>query len=83
MAKGSSRGSSWAITRAAVLERDHHTCAYCGREADQVDHILAKANGGTDDMSNLIAACQPCNRHKSDKAIVRMSWVNKDWLASL
>jgi len=31
----------------------------------EVDHILARANGGTDEFLNLVTACAPCNRGKS------------------
>lgn len=27
----------------------------------ECDHVLAKANGGMDDMDNLITACRTCN----------------------
>lgn len=32
-----------------------------------VDHILATANGGTDDLDNLTTACRPCNLQKAKK----------------
>lgn len=55
-------------TRFEVFERDSFTCQYCGRFAPdvvlEVDHILARAKGGTDDPENLITACFDCNRGK-------------------
>ena len=37
-------------------------CVYCGDElADNVDHVIPVANGGPDDLSNLVSACQRCN----------------------
>ena len=33
----------------------------CIGHATTVDHIIAKAHGGTDHPSNLRAACAPCN----------------------
>ncbi|WP_431608422.1 HNH endonuclease signature motif containing protein, partial [Enterobacter asburiae] len=33
--------------------------------AETVDHITAKANGGTDDLSNLESLCKPCHRAKT------------------
>lgn len=50
--------SLWKKIRARVLQRDGFTCYYCGADADTVDHILAVAKGGTDDMENLVAACR-------------------------
>lgn len=33
-----------------------------------IDHVLARAQGGTDDVANLALACFHCNRRKSDRA---------------
>lgn len=56
-------------TRFRVLARDGFRCRYCGRGADivtlVVDHVVAVANGGTNDDANLIAACDECNSGKS------------------
>ena len=35
----------------------------------QVEHIQAKANGGTDRVSNLCLACDPCNQAKGTQDI--------------
>lgn len=52
-------------TAKAVLDRDRHLCRIqgprCTRDATQVDHIVARADGGSDDFSNLRAACAACN----------------------
>jgi len=71
MSKAWSKGStrSWRELRQRVLARDGWTCAYCGREANQVDHITPKSAGGSDDMDNLTAACSACNLAKSDKPV--------------
>lgn len=56
-------------TRYEVLRRDNHTCRYCGASAPDakltVDHVTPLALGGTDDPSNLVAACQDCNFGKA------------------
>lgn len=65
-------------TRFEVLKRDNHTCRYCGASAPDatltVDHVTPVALGGTDDPSNLVAACKDCNAGKSsttpDAAVV-------------
>ena len=55
--------------RLRVLRRDAHTCYYCGDEnATHVDHVIAKANGGGDEMDNLVAACARCNQLKGTKS---------------
>lgn len=56
-------------TRYEVLKRDNHTCRYCGASAPDatltVDHVTPVALGGTDDPSNLVAACRDCNAGKA------------------
>lgn len=55
--------------RYEVLKRDNHTCRYCGGSAPDVvltvDHVTPTALGGTDEPSNLVAACRDCNAGKS------------------
>lgn len=56
--------------RFEILRRDNHTCKYCGaKDADDspltIDHVTPLALGGTDDPSNLVAACADCNAGKS------------------
>jgi 5-methylcytosine-specific restriction endonuclease McrA len=52
------------ILRGAVLERDGWSCAYCGRETAEVDHVAPRARGGPTIAANLVAACRPCNKAK-------------------
>jgi hypothetical protein len=62
--------------RFEVLKRDNYTCRYC-RSVDNelvVDHVTPLALGGSDQPSNLVAACKDCNSGKSstspDAAVV-------------
>jgi 5-methylcytosine-specific restriction protein A len=52
-----------------VLEAEPlcRTCAETGRAvvAVTVDHIIAKALGGTDDQDNLQPLCDPCHKAKT------------------
>lgn len=61
--------------RITVFKRDNFTCIYCktkcifGSEKGNgatVDHLKPRANGGTDDLENLVTACKACNRRKAD-----------------
>lgn len=55
-------------TRVEIFKRDKFTCQYCGRSAPEVileiDHIKPVAEGGTNDVINLITSCRECNRGK-------------------
>ena len=52
-----------------LVKRDGLRCYYCGivvtYDKAQVDHVIAKARGGTDAPSNLVIACATCNNLKS------------------
>lgn len=60
-------------TRFEVFKRDRFTCSYCGRHTPdvllEVDHIVPRAAGGSDEITNLTTACADCNRGKSDKLL--------------
>ncbi|WP_374457735.1 HNH endonuclease [Nocardioides sp.] len=79
-------------TRYEVLRRDNHTCRYCGGKAPDVvltvDHVTPVALGGTDDPSNLVAACKDCNAGKSsttpDAALVEdVKQADIKWAAAM
>ena len=60
--------------RFKILQRDNFKCQYCGRSAKdgailEIDHIVPKSKGGTDDPENLITACRECNRGKGNKIL--------------
>ena len=54
-----------------VLKDAKFRCELCGVSADtkalEVDHIIPRNKGGTDDISNLQALCYSCNAMKRDK----------------
>jgi 5-methylcytosine-specific restriction endonuclease McrA len=57
--------------RQYLLEKWDRECSYCGvkKVPLQVEHIQAKANGGTDRVSNLTLACDSCNKAKGTRDI--------------
>ena len=57
--------------REYLLEKWERKCAYCGAEHVplQIEHIHAKANGGSNRISNLTLACEACNQKKAAKPI--------------
>jgi 5-methylcytosine-specific restriction endonuclease McrA len=54
-------------SRTGVLARDRYTCAYCGRHASTVDHVLPQSRGGASTWLNAVAACAPCNHRKANR----------------
>ena len=63
----SGSNSIWSKRRLIILKMHDYCCAYCGDEANTVDHVIALNNGGTDDINNLVAACKACNYGFSDR----------------
>lgn len=62
-------GKDWTRLRQQAMTRDRRLCQPClhaGRvtPATEVDHIVPKAKGGTDEMGNLQAICGPCHVEK-------------------
>lgn len=63
-------GAEWERLRARILERDDGLCQPCLRAGrptpgNQVDHVVPKSQGGTDDPANLQAICDACHREKT------------------
>jgi 5-methylcytosine-specific restriction endonuclease McrA len=55
-----------ALSRRGVFIRDEGRCQYCGRPAENVDHVVPRSRGGLHVWENVVAACQRCNAHKRD-----------------
>lgn len=68
-------------TRFEVFKRDKFKCQYCGRMSPdvilEVDHIKPVAEGGTNDLLNLITSCRDCNRGKGKTRISDESELKK------
>lgn len=57
--------------REYLLNKWDRACTYCGKQDVplQVEHIQARAKGGTNRVSNLCLACEPCNLKKGTQGI--------------
>jgi 5-methylcytosine-specific restriction endonuclease McrA len=62
------------VSRRGVLRRDEYRCAYCGKSASTIDHVLPRSRGGRDIWDNLVACCLRCNNLKSDHTPAEMGW---------
>ena len=56
-----------ALSRRGVFIRDESTCQYCGRSAENVDHVHPRSRGGLHEWENVVAACRRCNSRKKDR----------------
>jgi 5-methylcytosine-specific restriction endonuclease McrA len=58
------------VVRQQVQERAKYRCEYChlperfSFQPYQIDHVVARKHGGTDEISNLAWACPNCNNAK-------------------
>ncbi len=58
-------GAKWQKLRRYILALDP-ICRTCMRvAASEVDHIIRKADGGTDDTENLQGLCKECHKVKT------------------
>ncbi len=57
------------LTRRNILERDRHTCQYCGYKGEglTLDHVFPRSRGGGDTWENLVTACVRCNVKKGNR----------------
>lgn len=62
--------------RFEVFKRDGFTCQYCGAHPPQailhVDHIIPVAEGGGNEDTNLVTACDHCNLGKSANSLAKI-----------
>jgi len=68
---------SYTFTRAGrwwnVIARDKWSCCSCGRSTKEhgvlleIDHIVPRSKGGSDDEDNLQTLCKKCNIGKSNR----------------
>lgn len=59
------------LSRRELYHRDGGLCMYCGKHMRyremQIEHIVPRSWGGPHAWTNVVAACEPCNRHKDNR----------------
>jgi len=55
------------LSRRAVFARDAHRCQYCGKPAENLDHVVPRSRGGPHTWENVVASCRACNARKEDR----------------
>ncbi len=55
--------------REYLLHKWGRTCAYCNKKDVplQIEHLVPRARGGSDRISNLTLSCGPCNQKKGNQ----------------
>ena len=80
-AKGYQQGRNygWRHFRDRLLYEAKHTCQYCygasGSRILELDHVIPRSQGGTDNEDNLVVACRKCNQDKGN--LTPEQWLNK------
>jgi 5-methylcytosine-specific restriction endonuclease McrA len=62
------------VTNTFLFARDHYRCQYCGRTQAELktresltrDHLIPLSRGGTNEWTNVVTACSPCNARKGN-----------------
>jgi len=64
--------------REYLLEKWKRTCAYCGKTDTplEIEHIMPRARGGSDRVSNLTLACHDCNQAKGTQTAAEFGHPN-------
>ncbi len=63
------------VTNTFLFARDGYRCQYCGRTGTELklresltrDHVIPLSRGGTNDWTNVVTACSPCNTRKANR----------------
>ena len=55
------------LNRRTVFQRDRFRCQYCGHQAENLDHVVPKSQGGTHTWENVVACCRRCNTRKGGR----------------
>lgn len=62
-----------SFSKPAVYHRDNHRCVFCGVQLPApkltLDHVRPRSKGGETSFTNCVAACEPCNRKKSNLSV--------------
>lgn len=66
--------------RSFIFSHSNGKCVYCGAKATEIDHVIPRANGGTNSVYNLVASCRVCNQMKSNLTLKAFGKkMNKDY----
>ena len=52
--------------RQSLHQLTNHSCIYCGKRSESIDHVHPRCQGGLSVTENCVPACLACNGHKGD-----------------
>src|SRR5437763_4391150 len=59
------------FSRVNIYGRDRYTCQFCGDKKPvgelTYDHVVPRSQGGTTTWTNIVTACETCNRKKANR----------------
>ena len=59
------------FSRVNIYGRDRYTCQFCGNKRPiallTYDHVVPRSQGGKTTWTNIVTACEPCNRKKANR----------------
>jgi 5-methylcytosine-specific restriction endonuclease McrA len=63
------------VTNTFLFARDQYRCQYCGRSSAELkpresltrDHVIPLSRGGSNEWTNVVTACSPCNTRKANR----------------
>ena len=63
------------VTNTFLFARDRYRCQYCNRAQIELkpresltrDHLIPLSRGGSNDWTNVVTACSPCNTKKANR----------------
>ena len=81
-ARGEWQGMNWIrqTTRLAIYLRDGMACAYCGHAVEDgaslsLDHLIPHSHGGSNEATNLVTACERCNKSRGTRSVAHFAIV--------
>ena len=68
----------WKKLRAAVFERDRHSCVACGSTEFLECHHNTYDRSGAEDMDDLVTACRSCHFEHHEKIREKLIWLENN-----